>query len=781
MKISYKVLQNYIPNAETADQIARDLVMHTAEVEGIEYEWENLEKVFIWEVKTCEKHPDSEKLNITTVEVLGQTYPIVCWAPNVRAWIKVPVALVWAKLKEDFVISKTKIRWETSEWMICSEDELGLVEERQAGIMELPNDAVLWTCMRDYLWKNDAILEIDNKAINHRPDLFSHIWIIREIFAIKGKKFDFSYENRNFSDLPSLWIKNEIPELVSRYIWIKVEDVKNIETPDYIKQVLSSAWVKSKWLLVDLSNYCLYFYGQPTHIFDADKIDWNIVIRKAKAGEKFVALNDVEYKLDESDIVIADNSKVLALGWVIWWKDSAVSDNTKNIIIESAHFDQAVIRVTGKRLWIRTDSLNVFEKDLLNEMQICWASLIVSELEKNISWVKIVAFSDIYPKKQEQIFIDFDLDFINNLIWKNYEKSEVLEILGNLWIKLVWDRLEIPFWRKDLNFKADIAEEIARISGYDSIEASIPNMNLWAVIQSNTYKIKKESREFLTAIGYFELYNYSFVNNELMEKCLSNTENLVEMKNYLSEELTHLRPSLIPNLMLTLEKNIKDFDNLKLFELEKVFEKVWNSDILERYFLSGVEVISQKIAYYEIQKTVSKLLKTLGIEKFFFENSAQLPKFAHAWRTAVVLVRWQQIGFVWEIHPKVAKNFEIENARVWFFELDVEKLKEMVFGKVKAKEISNFQENNFDLNFVVEKDKVSASKLKSTIEKSDNKLITKVELIDIYENELTLPGKRSFTFKVFIQSMDETLDDKAKTEVMDKIVTNVKKVWGELR
>ena len=525
----------------------------------------------------------------------------------------------------------------------------------------------------------------------------------------------------------------------------------------------------------------MYFYGQPTHIFDADKIDWNIVIRKAKAGEKFVALNDVEYKLDESDIVIADNSKVLALGWVIWWKDSAVSDKTKNIIIESAHFDQAVIRVTGKRLWIRTDSLNVFEKDLLNEMQICWASLIVSELEKNISWVKIVASSDIYPKKQEQIFIDFDLDFINNLIWKNYEKSEVLEILGNLWIKLVWDRLEIPFWRKDLNFKADIAEEIARISGYDSIEASIPNMNLWAVIQSNTYKIKKESREFLTAIGYFDLYNYSFVNNELMEKCLSNTENLVEMKNYLSEELTHLRPSLIPNLMLTLEKNIKDFDNLKLFELEKVFEKVWNSDILERYFLSGVEVISQKIAYYEIQKTVSKLLKTLGIEKFFFENSAQLPKFAHAWRTAVVLVRWQQIGFVWEIHPKVAKNFEIENARVWFFELDVEKLKEMVFGKVKAKEISNFQENNFDLNFVVEKDKVSASKLKSTIEKSDNKLITKVELIDIYENELTLPGKRSFTFKVFIQSMDETLDDKAKTEVMDKIVTNVKKVWGELR
>lgn len=780
MKISYKVLQNYKKDLKSAEEIAKDLVMHTAEVENLEYEWKNLEKVFIGIVKTCEKHPDSEKLNLTTVEVLGKTYQIVCGAPNVKAGIKVPVALVWAKLKEDFVIAKTKIRWETSEWMICSQDELWLVEERQAGILELPENAPLWVCMKDYLWKNDIILEVDNKAINHRPDLFSHIWIIREIFAISWEKFDFEYENIDFSKLYDLWIKNEIPELVSRYIWVKVENVKNIETPEYIKQVLQSAEVKSKWLLVDLSNYSLYLYGQPTHIFDADKIDWEIIIRKAKNWEKFVALNDVEYELDENDIVIADNSKILALWWIIWGKNSSVDNDTKNIIIESAHFNQAVLRVTWKKLWVRTDSLNVFEKDLLNEMQDKAASLIVWEILKKFSDAKVVGFSDIYPKKQEKIFIDFDLDFINNLIWKKYEKNEVLNILENLWIKLLENnKLEIPFWRKDLNFKADIAEEIARISGYNEIESTIPSLDLWAVTQNNIYKIKNEARNFLTAIWYFDLYTYSFVNKVLQEKCLDSTENLIAMKNALSEELTHLRASLIPNLMMTLEENKRDFENLKLFEIEKVFEKN-NDDIWEKYFLSWVEIIDENPAYYEIQKTVSKLLKSLWIEKYFFEKPKNPPKYSHFWRVASILVRWQEIGFVWEIHPKVAKNFDIEK-RIWFFEINVDKLQEMVFAKVKAKEISSFQENNFDLNFVVDKEKTSASKLKSTIEKTDNKIIKKVNLIDIYENEEKLPGKRSLTYKIFIQSMEWTLDDKVKNVLIEKIVWNVKKVWWELR
>ncbi len=775
MKISYKVIKNYIADIKTAEEVAKDLVMHTAEVEDIIIEWSNLEHVYIWEVITCEKHPDSDKLNCTTVKVNNWIFPIVCGAPNVRAGLRVPIAVCGAKLAPDFIIKKTKIRWETSEWMICSEDELGLIKERQDWILELPTDAPLDVSMRDYLGKNDAVLEIDNKAINHRPDLFSHIWVIREIYAINWNKFDFEYENRDFSKLADLWIKNNIQEQVKRYIGLKIENVANIATPEYITQVLNSAEITSKWLLIDISNYSLYLYGQPTHCFDADKIKWKITIRFAKHWEKFLALNDNTYELSSEDIVIADDEKVLALWWIIWGKESSVTNETKNIIVEWAHFDQAIIRKTGKRLWVRTDSLNVFEKDILPDMAMRGVSLIASELDKNLDWIKLTAYSDVYSDKQKTIEIDFDLEYINNLIGKKYSKDEAINILNNLWIVEKNNILTIPFWRKDLNFKSDIAEEIARIDGYDNIEATVPRINLWAVVQTNTYKIKNDSRNYFTNKWYFDMYTYSFVNEELMSKTLWNTDDLVPMKNPLSEELTHLRWSLIPNLLLSLEKNIREYSNLKLFELEKIFKRN-GSEINEYYSLAWVEVSNKDLVYYDIQNTIADLFKTIWVDKYIFDNISVVPSFAHSGRTASIIIRGEEVWTIWEIHPKVANNFDVKS-RIWYFEINIAKLEKSLYSITKAKELSNYQENNFDLSFVVDKD-TKAKIIKLTIEKSNTDLITKVDMTDIYEDEAKLPGKRSLSFKVFIQSMEWTLDDKIKNELINEIVKNIwKKGW----
>jgi len=778
MKISYKVLKNYISNIKSPEDLAQDLIMHTAEVEEIIHEWNNLKWVFVWEVKTCERHPDSEKLNCTTVEVNWTTYPIVCGAPNVKAGIKVPVALVWAQLAPDFIIAKTKIRGEVSEWMICSEDELWLIDERQTGILELSDNAPLWMNMREYLQKDDAILEVDNKAINHRPDLFSHIWIIRELYAISWQKFDFKYAKKDFSMLPDWGIKNNITDVVSRYIWLQVNKVKNIESPEYIKQVLTSADTTSKWLLIDISNYSLYLYGQPTHCFDTDKIDWNITIRYAEEWEKFLALNDSEYKLSTEDIVIADSSKILALGWIIGWKESSVSETTNSIIVESAHFDQATIRKTWKRLWIRTDSLNVFEKDIVNGMQDAWVSLIATELEKNLNEIELISYSDIYNNKQKEITIPHDVDFINKIIWSNYSQQEVLSILENLWITLQWNELIIPFWRKDLVYKADIAEEVARIHGYNNIVATVPRINLWAISQTNTYKIKNDSKDFFCNTWFFDMYTYSFVNAELMEKLGSDVSNLVPMKNPLSEELSHMRWSLIPNLMLSLEKNTRDFETLKLFEIEKVFKRVeW--DIIENYAIAWVVTNKGDNAYYDIQNTISNFLLSVWIDKFHFDTVESAPSYSHAWRVASLIVRGKSIWKVWEIHPKVARNFDIKD-RIWFFEINIDDLEVSLYSKIKSKDISEFQENNFDLNFVVSKD-TKWKDIHSTIEKSNTNLIKKVELIDIYENEEKLAWKRSLTFKIFIQSMEKTLDDKVKNELIQEIIKKVEKKGWELR
>lgn len=779
MKISYKVLKKYIPNIKSVKEVADDLIMHTAEVEEIVLEWENLKDVFIWEVLEAKKHPDSDKLNLCIVKVLWEEKQIVCWASNVKVWIKVAIAIVWAKLTEDFIISKTKIRGETSEWMICSEDELWLIEERQEWILILPEDAPLWISMREYLQKDDYILEIDNKAINHRPDLFSHIWIIRELCAISWEKLKYEYSKRDFTSLSSLWIENEIPDAVSRYKGLKIENVKNIETPTYIKQVLNSAWVSSKWLLIDISNYSLYLYGQPTHCFDADKIDWNIWIRFAKKWEKFIALNDCEYELSSEDIVITDNSWVIALGWVIWWKESSVSDNTKSIIVEAAHFDQAIVRKTWKRLGLRTDALNIFEKDIVNGIQHAGMSLIADELEKNIEWIKFTWYSDVYPVKQKEITVPYDLDFINKLIGKIYIESEVLNILKNLGIKKDWDNLLIPFWRKDLNYKADIAEEIARINWYNEVESTVPRINLWAIKQTSIYKLKNITRDFFVFAWFFDMYNYSFVNKELMEKLEWNIKNLVPVKNALSEDMTHMKWELIPNLMMSLEKNIRDMKDLKLFEIEKVFSLTKKWDIDENYSIAWVILSDEETAYYDISNVVSDYFKSIKIDNYHFDKSELYPSFAHKWRTAKIVVRWKTVWYVWEIHPKITKNFDI-SSRVWFFELNADAIKDSADSKIKAKELSLFQENNFDLSFVIDKD-IKWKDIKSTIEKIDKNLIQKVEIFDIFESEDKLPWKRSISFKIYIQSMTWTLDDKVKNTLIDNIVKKVENKGWELR
>ena len=794
MKVSYNTLKKYIPNIKSVEQVAEDLIMHTAEVEEIIYEWENLKDVFIGEVLEMNKHPDSEKLNLCKVKVCGEEKQIVCGASNVAAGQIVPIAVVWARLSEDFVIAKTKIRGEISEGMIASEDELGLIEERQAGIMVLPNDAPIGKSMREYLWKNDCYLDIDNKAINHRPDLFSHIGIAREICAIAWEKFEFEFENnpllaspqgRGISDLK---INNTIPKSVKRYIWIKATWVHKVESPDYIKEVIASHWIDSKRLLVDVTNYSLYLYGQPTHIFDADKIDGTITIRFATSGEEFLGLDDKEYTLSSSDIVIADNSKVLALWWIIWGKSSSVSEETTSIIIESANFDQAIIRKTGKTLGIRTDALNVFEKDLLPEMSHYWASLIVSELEKAFPNLQLEALSDCYEEKQKEVMIDYDLDFINHLIGKKYSDDVAKKIIENLGMKFSplsispqgreEAQISVPFWRKDLNYKADIAEEIARIDGFDSIKTTPPSINMWAVAQSNTYKIKNESRAFFTSKGFFDMYNYSFVNESLMNKLEGNLDSLVPLKNALSEELTHMKGSLIPNLMKSLEENIRETKDLQLFELEKIFS-LTNNEITEHYEISSVMTSDAKIPYYEIQTIVTDYLKTLWLNNFYFEPTDSLPSYAHSGRTAKILARGQEVGFVWEIHPEISKRFDVKS-RVAFFSIDIDKIKDMAFSITKATEISQFQMNNFDLNFVVDK-WVKWKTIQTTIANADKKLIKKVELFDIFESEDKLPWKRSLSFKIYIQSDEWTLDDKVKNSLIDEIVKKVEKKGGELR
>jgi len=782
MKISYNTLNRYLPNLPEAWKVAEELIMHTAEVEEIILKWENLKDVYIAEVLECVKHPDSDKLNLVKVKVKWEVLPIVCGANNVKAGIRVPVAVVWAKLTPDFVIAKTKIRGETSMGMICSEDELGLVDERQEWIMILPDSAPLDKSMREYLEIDDAILEVDNKAINHRPDMFSHIGTVRELATIFDLENTLEYEKNDFSKLPEFPIENRIPEAVHRYSALEISNVENSKTPCHILGVLWAFDVASKGILVDITNYSLYFYGQPTHAFDADKINWKIIIRFAENGEKFVALNDEEYELTSEDIVIADEKGVIALAWVIWGKYSAVSNDTKNIILESAKFDQAIVRKTGRIHWIRTDALNVFEKDIPEDLQDKATALIVSELSKVCPNLELKSYGDSYEVVQEEITIPLDVEFINNLIWKEYSREYIIEVLNKLGINLAENKqdLIIPFWRTDMRYKADIAEEIVRIHGYNNVEPTIPEVNLGAVSQSTMYNLKNDTKNFFVSRGFYELYNYSITWKDVVERAGQSLEGLIPLKNFLSEEWTHMRGSLISGLLASLEENIRDTKNLKLFEFEKAYFIDKQNNVSENYHLASVITNeTENIPYYDMQAHLLDYFKKVWVQGATFEKLDNAPEYAHSWRVASVIVRGKKVWVIGEIHPFIAKNFDVKG-RIAFFELDMQALEAAVYSVIKAEEISVYQENNFDLSFVADKNK-DWKDLYGLILKSDKKYIDRVELIDIYENEEKMPGQRSLTFKVYISSLEGTLDDNYKAELIKTIVSKAEKQGFTLR
>jgi len=788
VKVSYKVLKKYIPHIGTPEQVAQDLIMHTAEVEDIISQKEAFDKIVFGKITSVASHENADALRVCMVDAWeAEDIQIVCGGSNLEVWqgvaiAKIGASVLWHGQGEPVVMKKTAIRWVDSYGMICAAEEIGLADDfpakSETEILDLSHiEAKPGAPLDEVLWKDDIILEVDNKAINHRPDLFSHIWIAREIEAIHGKKLAYDLTEKDFSHLSDLEIRNEIPHIIKRYIGLKVSWVSNIPSPDYVKDVLASHDIDSKGLLIDITNYSLYLYGQPTHCFDADKITGNIHIRFAKDGESFEALNDKIYTLTSSDIVIADDAWVIALGWVIGGKHSAVSDSTKNIIIESAWFEQWIIRHTGKRLGLRTDALNVFEKDLVPSLSHIGASLILKELEEHFEHIKAEAISDIYPEPQNQTKIEFLPEFICNLIGREYETQHMIDILHTIWVELEWDMLMIPRWRKDLTHIADIAEEIARLDGYDKVESTVPRINLWAVSQNPLYKAKRDIRNFLAAKGMFELYTYSFVDESLMNKALWTLEGLVPLKNYLTEDMTHMRWGLIPNLLSSLENNKKDFKNLKVFECEKVFHRWDDNQVSENYELSILEQGKENM-FYEMRQRLDELFWKLGVLKYDISTMENPVYFAHRGRSASIMVRGKVVWSLGEIKPKVLHNFSL-GGKVGYITINLNLIESALYGLIAAQDISSFQENNFDLTFVADKD-LEGKNIQRAIEKTDW-LIKKVELFDIYESEEKLPGKRAISFKIFIQSMNETLWDDIKNNLIESIIKNVEKVGGSLR
>ncbi|MFA7601081.1 MAG: phenylalanine--tRNA ligase subunit beta, partial [Patescibacteria group bacterium] len=513
MNISLNWLKDFVSLSGVKVEDVKDkLTKHTVEVEQIIKQGDKFRNVVIAKILEVQRHPKADRLQIAMVDDGEEkNLKIVCGAPNIEAGQLVPLAKIGAILPNGLEIKKAEIRGEESNGMLCAEDELGLGSNHD-GIMILDKSAKIGQKFSDYLDLTDTILEIDNKSISNRPDLWGHYGIARELSVLFGSKLK-EYKPREIKikkskeALKNIEIEIKNKKLCSKYIGLKIDNIKISESPKWLKQRLLALGSKSINNIVDATNYVMLELGQPLHAFDADSVD-KIIVRTAEKGEKIITLDDIEKNLNESDLLICNNKEAIAIAGVMGGKNSEINNTTSSIIVESANFEAVSVRKTAQRLNSRTDAAMRFEKGL--DPNLCLLAInrvaeIIKEVCPTVTFnLPLVSEGDF---ENEERVIELDLLWAEKIIGQKIEDKEIKKILENLGIKIknnnenVWS-LVIPSWRmKDLKIKEDVIEEIIRIFGYDNIKASLPEVAINPPEKSYELEMEKKIKNIL-ALSY---------------------------------------------------------------------------------------------------------------------------------------------------------------------------------------------------------------------------------------------------------------------------------------
>lgn len=818
MLISLNWLKQYvdIPDDLDPNDLADKLSLSTMEIEGVTKQGEVLDKVVVGKVLKIEQHPNADKLKVAKVDVGKEYLQIVCGGTNLRENMLVPVALVGAKVKwhgEDKLteLAQTKIRGVESFGMICAAEELDLSAffppQKETEILDLTdNNFNIGQKLSEALGVNDVVFEIDNKTITNRPDLWGHYGVAREVAAILGEKLK-PYHTSTLEQirdsakvkLVNLKVEVENTSLCSRYLGAVIDDVAITDSPEWLRKRLESVGVKSINNIVDITNYVMLELGQPLHAFDATKIKTSkegmtkIYVRNTREEEKITTLDGQERLLIPDDLVIADIEKPIAVAGVMGGANSEISEATRTIILEAANFDATTVRLTSERLGSRTEASMRFEKSLdpnIAETGMLIALALIKETNKQ---AKIV--SKIVDEKDFSLDlgpIEITQDFINTKIGKQLEPKKVEDILTSLGfeVKKVKENyaVTVPTWRatKDITIKEDLVEEITRIYGYNNIELKKPMVVLGTPDINYERQLEREMKQVLNGLGLTEVYNYSFVGEELLTMMGNNISNYNKLKNYLSEEHSMMRKSLLPSLVKNLQHNLKHFDNVKIFELGRVFhtqlgkykQDQEGKNFLPKQdkYLSGIFSIDKKVDYFrEIKGIVTALL-----QKFQFSFQVTEPKEVLPWmhdnRSAEIVIDDEIVGRICELHPRIIKNFDLRQ-KAAAFEFDFSKLFELYTEKTVYQPLVKYPSLDLDLSIVVE-EKVLWKDIIEVVNKEGKEFIKNIKLFDIYKGDKIPVGKKSLAFTIFYQSKEKTLKMEEVNKIQDKIVFQLGKKLG---
>ena len=800
MKISLNWLKEYIKIKETPEEIAHILTMTGLEVEGIETVETvrgGLKGVVIGEVLSCAKHPNADKLSITKVDIgADEPSPIVCGAPNVAEGQKVLVAKIgttlYPKGSDGFKIKKAKIRGEVSEGMICAEDELGLSTNHD-GIMVLDTDLPNGTDARTYFnIQDDVVFEIG--LTPNRADGTSHIGVARDLKAVLNRNVSWPDVSNFKVDDNSSKIHVSVEDTVGcpRYSGASISNVTIKESPEWLKNRLLSIGQTPINNVVDVTNFILHELGQPLHGFDADKIHGRKIIVKTLAKDtKFVALDEKEQKLYDTDLMICDEHGGLCIAGVFGGLESGVSETTKNIFLESAYFSPDYVRKTSLLHGLKTDSAFRFERGtdpLLTVYALKRAVMLIKELAGGNITSEII---DEYPAIIEPFKVQLKYKNIDRLIGKSLSKETVFSILKNLDIKIYDENKDgfvaiVPPYRVDVTREADVIEEILRIYGYDNIELNdaISSDYLADFPQITPEATQLKASDLLVSNGFFEISTNSLTKPDYSEKTSSIHENQnVVILNKLSEDLGVLRQSLLFSGLEVIAHNVnRKQNNLKLFEFGSAYKKSEQGKYEEKNYL-GLWITGQNNQESWVEKNkpvefhdLSSIVLTL-IEKFSNSDCKSVPlnEDTFNYGLAIQLINHQahlparQIAKIGLLSKNVTKLLSIDQD-IFYAEIDFERLLSLIEPEFNVGEISKFPEVRRDLSLVLDKSVTFEQVMEITNQREFSGLLKNINVFDYYVGEKIEKDKKAYALSFILQDKTKTLTDKVIDKIMNRLM-----------
>lgn len=800
MYASYEWLKDYIEIEDDPIALASKLTMAGIETEVISQQSKDLETVVISRVESVEKHPDADKLSVCKVSDGSNEYDVVCGAPNVEAGQLVALALPKTVLPDGMKVKKAKIRGVKSFGMICSEKELGLSDDH-SGIMVLPADAPIGAGVINYLSGSDAMFEVS--LTPNRPDCLSHIGLAREIAAIQQTKarlpsFSISEAAEDVHTMATVSIEDK--DLCPRYSARLVRDVEIGPSPEWLVKRLNAVGIRSINNVVDITNFVLMEYGQPLHAFDFSRIRGRkIIVRRAKENEKITTLDGQVRNLEKDDLLIADEGGGIALAGIMGGHESEVTDATKDILIESAYFTPSAIRRTSKRLGMHTEASHRFERGVDPVGVIAALDRAASMMAKLAGGKVLKGAIDEGKRKWEKPQITVRTDRTNRLLGTRLTKSEIGDLLRQLGLEIIsaGDDLvcEPPTFRVDLEREVDIIEEVARIYGYDNIEATSPVAPIAAPIATPEDEITEIIRNFCINRGYYEVINYSFESEDTLEKLNlvkpGKKARQVKLLNPVAETAGVLRTSLIPGLLRTLVFNLnRQSTNIKLFEFGHVFSPAETTDLLpheENLFgivFSGRRAPEnwasgdERIDFYDMKGFVEDLFSKMGINAIF--NVAEGVGLYAEGAAATIESGKHLLGVIGQVDEAIADTLDLPQ-RAIVAELRMNALVKLYGAVPKYTPIPQYPRSLRDLAFVIDQS-IQASNIIEAIEQKNIKYLESIKIVDLYQGKNIPPGRKSLALRFSFRSTAKTLTD-AEVDKQTDIVTQVmeSKFKAELR